>query len=276
MNFRFSNEVIDVIREHLRVIQEKIKTVKLDLEEAENMERVLSNFIQYASNGWFLHILDLLEKNQFLFQKLTAEKRYLLEQIEAICIEGEKEAIDIFRRYPAYIEEAFKYVNLPIDLNSRHPRYSIDDGFIRLEIDEKMRIAKISNNEGKIAVIPADVNAVTERMLQEHKRLFGRSFDGKKFLKLLRKNYLAIIKKTHQNDGSSIPIRNITTRLGKNIKGFRTDEFLIDLSLLAQKGPFNIDRRQLDLQQTKNTNQGMLLHGSAGRGYIGFIIFKEI
>ena len=74
----------------------------------------------------------------------------------------------------------------------------------------------------------------------------------------------------------------ITSRYGvvkevseKNVKGFRTDEFLVDLSRLAQDGPFEIDGRRLDLQQTKDTNQGMLLHGAAGRGYVGFIVFKE-
>jgi hypothetical protein len=39
-----------------------------------------------------------------------------------------------------------------------------------------------------------------------------------------------------QRDGASIPIRMITRRLGKNVRGFRTDEFLVDLSRLADQG----------------------------------------
>lgn len=87
---------------------------------------------------------------------------------------------------------------------------------------------------------------------------------------------MAIIKKENWSDGYSIPIRRITHRLGKNEKGFRTDVFIIQLSRLIEKGPTEIDGRRLDLQQTKDTNQGIHLHGIAGRGYIGYITFKEV
>ena len=85
---------------------------------------------------------------------------------------------------------------------------------------------------------------------------------------------MEIIKKINRDDGSSVPIRKITRRL-KNVKGFRTDEFLVDLSWLASEGPFEIEGRRLDLQQTKDTEQGMLLHNAEERGYVGFIVFKE-
>ncbi len=87
---------------------------------------------------------------------------------------------------------------------------------------------------------------------------------------------MAVIKNEKISDGSSVPIRHITRRLGKNEKGFRTDEFLIDLSRLVEQGATEVDGRQFELQQTKNTEQGMLLHGAAGRGYIGFILFKKV
>src|SRR5262249_14103360 len=137
------------------------------------------------------------------------------------------------------------------------------------------RTARLSNHEGRLAEIPADIAAVVEAIQQEQKRVFGRAFNGAKFLKLLRAQYKAVVTKEKQTDGASVPIRQITRRLGKNAKGFRTDEFLVDLSRLAEQGPFEIDGRRLDLQQTKDTSQGMLLHGAAARGYVGFVVFKE-
>lgn len=136
-------------------------------------------------------------------------------------------------------------------------------------------MARLSDNEGRLAEHPADVQAVVETVQKETQRIFGRAFNGSRFLKSLRAQYKAVLKKENQADGASMPIRQITKRLGKNVKGFRTDEFLVDLSRLAEKGPFEVDGRRLDLQQTKDTNQGMLLHGAAARGYIGFIVFKE-
>jgi len=152
----------------------------------------------------------------------------------------------------------------------------LEKGFFRLEIDESKRLAKLSNYEGRLAEISADIEAVVEVILREHERIFGRPYDGNKFLKQLRMQYKAVIKKESLKDGESVPIRHITRRLGKNKKGFRTDEFLIDLSRLTVKGPFDIDNRKLDLQQTKDTNQGMLLFGAEKRGYIGFIKFREV
>ena len=72
-----------------------------------------------------------------------------------------------------------------------------------------------------------------------------------------------------------MPIRRITHRLGKNEKGFHTDEFLVDLSRLAEEGPLQVDDVKVDLQQTKDTTQGMLLHGVASSGYVGFIVFRK-
>ncbi len=97
-----------------------------------------------------------------------------------------------------------------------------------------------------------------------------------KVLSKLRHQYLAIVRRDKESDGASIPIRNLTSRLGKNEKGFRTDEFLIDLSRLVESDHLEIDGRRLDLQQTKDAHQGMLLHGAAGRGYIGFITFRKV
>jgi len=108
---------------------------------------------------------------------------------------------------------------------------------------------------------------------REHKRVFERQFDSKKFLKKLRKLYMTILKEDKLQDGSSVAIRRITTRLGKNEKGFRTDEFLIELSHLVSQKQVEIDGRKLDCQQTKDTDRGMYLHIEPKR-YIGSILFR--
>ena len=97
---------------------------------------------------------------------------------------------------------------------------------------------------------------------------------SKKILKKLRTQYLAIVKAQKRKDGDSIPIRQITSRLGKNEKGFRTDEFLIDISHLADKGEVEIDGYKIEFQQTKDTSQGMYLHIEPKR-YIGSVVFKK-
>ena len=123
--------------------------------------------------------------------------------------------------------------------------------------------------------MPADVDAVVERIRIEYIRVFGRRFHGPNFLKKIRAQYNRIIQREHLRDGESVPIKEITRLLKKKEKEFRMDEFVADLSILAEKGPHDIDGRQIDLQQTKDIQQGVLLNGASSRGYIGFIIFKE-
>lgn len=206
---------------------------------------------------------------------MRADDHQAIPAIEDAYRRAKEERDLIFRRFPSLLEEAFVNSGLSIDPTSRHPKYTLENGFFRLEIDEKKGIARLLDHEGRLAETPADVKAIVETVRKERQRIFERKYNAKKFLQSLRTQYKVVIRKEKQPDGSSVPIRHITRRLGKNVKGFRTDEFLVDFSRLAQDGPFEIDGRRLDLQQTKDTNQGMLLHGAAGRGYVGFIVFKE-
>ena len=271
----FPVEMIDQVRELHAQAKADTQRLKAEAEVAAQTERAWAEFLAFLEKGWTLHLLALLEKEAPRLKKMRAENHPAIPAIEDVYLRAKEERDRIFRRLPLLFEEAFANSGLSIDPTSRHPKYTLESGFFRLEIDEQRQTARLSDHEGRLAEIPSDVQAVVETVRREHQRLFDRKYNAKKFLQTVRSQYKAIIRKEKQPDGSSVPIRHITRRLGKNVKGFRTDEFLVDLSRLAQDGPFEIDGRRLDLQQTKDTNQGMLLHGAAGRGYVGFIVFKE-
>lgn len=272
----FSPEIVDSIRELYEATKLDAQRLKAESEECTQAAKIWCAFIQYIEKGWAMHFLSLAEKEAPRLKKMRADNHLIIPFIENAYRLSKDEADRVIRRYPSLLEEGCRNSGLPLDLDSRHPKYSFESGFFRLEIDEKKQTARLYDQEGRLAELPADVPAIVEVLQKEHKRIFGRRFNGPKFLKSLRTQYKAIIKKEKQFDGASVPVRQITRRIGKNAKGFRTDEFLADLSRLAKEGPFEIDERRLDLQQTKDTNQGMLLHGAAGRGYIGFIVFKGV
>lgn len=271
----FPVTMIDLVAELHAAARSKTDKLRRDTEESETEERSWADCHKYLFKGWSLHFLDFVEREAPRLRQLRAENHHIVGPLEQAYRVAKDEAAQLIRRYPGIFEQACKAADLPLDSNSRHPKYSFESGFFRLEINEKKLSAVLSDYEGRLIDLPADVDAVTEAIDREHKRIFGRTFNGNKFLRTLRNQYKAIIKKENLPDGSSLPIRHITRRLGKNIKGFRTDEFLLDLSRLCEKGPFEIEGRRLDLQQTKDTSQGMLLHGAAARGYIGFVVFKE-
>lgn len=271
----FPVEMIDKVRTLHAQAKEDAQRLKAEAEAAAQSERLWSELHGFLDKGWTLHLLALLEKEAPRLKKMRAEEHPAIPVIEDAYRRAAEERDRIFRRFPSLLEEAFSNSDLSIDRTSRHPKYTLESGFFSLDIDEKKQTARLSDHEGRLAEIPADVQAIVETVRRERQRLFDRKYNAKKFLQTVRSQYKAIIKKEKKTDGASVPIRQITRRLGKSVKGFRTDEFLLDLSRLAQDGPFEIEGRCLDLQQTKDTNQGMLLHGAAGRGYVGFIVFKE-
>jgi len=252
------------------------KNIELQLNEVSRRHNFLLEINNYLKKNWVQHILALFNKESQIYKAISADNQSLKEALESIRNMALEKVNELQRQFPAYLEKACDKNGLPLDKESRDPQYTFEKGFFTLVIDHRKGWAKLSNYEGRLCEFPADVDAVVEYVQKEHKRVFGRPFDGQKFIKKLRSNYLAIIKKDGLADGYALPIRRITTRLGKNEKGFRTDEFVVHLSKLVVEGPTETDKRRLDLQQTKDSNQGIYLHGLAGRGYIGYITFKEV
>ena len=271
----FADAVQQRLGELRKAAEQRSRTLKAESDEAARIQKVWEDLASFISRGWHLHVLNLIEQEAALLTNLKDDKaaRSLLEETYRI---SKEQAPNILRQFPADLEVACRTAGLPLDRGSRHPRYTFRDGFFVLEVNEQKATARLSDYETRFDEFPADIGAATEAVQREDKRVFGRPFDGSRFLKKLRSQYLAIVRKENQADGATILIRRITRRLGKNEKGFRTDEFLVDLSRLVQHGPTEIDGARLDLQQTKDTNEGMLLHGLAGRGYVGFIVFRKV
>ncbi len=268
----FSRDAINLFRELRDSSSSKARRLRAEAEGVTQAEAFWSDLERFLDKGWAMHFLHWTDKGaprlRALYEVDPLAERLVAEARKNANEHAERE----LRRYPAVLPEACAAVGLHLEGTSRHPKYLLEDGFFSLEIDEVRRMARLGDHEGQLAQLPADVEAVVEVLEREHERIFRRPHNGVSFLRRLRNQYKAILKRDHMNDGDPVPIRKITQRLGKNLKGFRTDEFLVDLSRLAKEGPYETDGRRVDLQQTKDTSQGMLLRGG---GYVGFVLFTE-
>lgn len=226
----------------------------------------------YMDSGWWLHAIKLIEDHgdklpALSFISIDHTKQRVLHEYALEMSKQEQ------RRFPKLFEEACQRANIPLD-DSPHPRYTCDDHFIKITIDEGKRTAKIENHESELLTLPMDIAAIVQELKEIRKRLFEREFDAADFIEKLFQDYRAVMAAEKLKDGEAVRIRSITKRRGKNIKGFRVDEFSVDLSRLLQHGTTTTKSGyRLRLEQTKNTNQGMLLPG--GHGYIGFIRFER-
>lgn len=271
----FSIEILDSVKQLNGQLLENCNRLKAEAEEAQKMGVLISTLLSYIEKGWPMHFVNLADKEAKMLQKLRNDGVTQIQRLEEAYKHAKEESDRLMRRYPTVFDEACKAARITLDTNSPHPKYGIRNGFFKVEINESTRVAKISDLEGKLAELPADVEAVVEKIRIEYTRVFGRGFHGPNFFKKIRAQYKKIIEREHLSDGASVPIREITKNLKKKDREFRMDEFVADLSVLAEKGPHEVEGKVIDLQQTKDTRQGILLAGAASRGYIGFIIFKE-
>ena len=275
-NVTFSNEAFQRDLEGFAdEARQRAEQLHSEWQAADDINVFLRTLTGFIAKGWVCHIQDYLDQQKAKLRQWRTDGHAGIVMIESLYREAKAAADKAMLSFPSDLEQACVAVKLPIDHTSREPHYTFQNGFLELDIDTGKRLAHVKDREAKLAVIPADVDAVVEVVSTEHRRLFQRPFDGERFLRKLRLHYLAVAKKEGLKDGDVMPIRRITHRLGKNEKGFHTDEFLVDLSRLAEEGPLQVDDVKVDLQQTKDTTQGMLLHGVASSGYVGFIVFRK-
>lgn len=269
-------ELLDPAREVAAISREAAASLRKQADDAAVVEQTWADLLKFMELGWNAHTTSVISRHGRLLDASAKDNAAASTAIEEIRRLAEQRATEAQKRFPRLLEDACNQADLPIDRDSPHPRYSFLDHFFSLHIDDQRRIARLSTSEGEIAQIPSDVPAVVDLIRRERHRIFDRPFVAARFLKQLRTQYLAIAKQEGEKDGASIPIRQITRRLGKNVRNFKTDEFLVDLSRLVEKGPAEIDGLHLDLQQTKDTRHGMLLPGRASRGYVGFVVFSKV
>jgi len=275
-NTGFSGEAFRAdLEEFIHEARTRAEQLHSEWQTADAVRIFWDTLASYMAKAWVCHIHDHLDKEKERLRQWRTAGHPAIVPLERLYREAKSDADKGMVTFPGDLERACAESNLQIDRTSREPHYTFQNGFLELDVDTGKYLAHLKDREAKLATVPADIGAVVEVVTAEYKRLFGRQFDGEKFLQKLRSNYQAVLKKENLRDGDVLPIRRITHRLGKNEKGFHTDEFLLDLSRLAEEGPLQIDGMKLDLQQTKDTNQGMLLHGVASRGYIGFIVFRK-
>lgn len=271
----FDGPAADPIKQCAEEAQEHAKQLKQQADEAAKAAGIWSRLLETRDHELWFCLRTLIEEERVFFHRLRESADPVVEPLEKLYKEAKELTEDLLLSLPRDIEKLAERENLTLDRTSRHPKYTLKDGFMTLLIDESKRVAKISNYEVKITEVPADIELIGQVLKAEEKRLFARKFEGAKFLQKLRTTYMAILKKEKRPDGDPVPLRTITRKLASNDSKFRRDEFLIDLSKLAMEGPAEVSGYRFELQQTKDASQGMLLYGPAGRGMVNLLIFNK-
>lgn len=279
---RIHEQLIRAAEELPAIVEQEIKQLEDRLKMVKPMCKLVAALDLYVQGDKPLHILELQAKESTLLKQIEDSQQPVYADIQQIlkAAEEEAKALEPFSvKFPKLFSQACQEAGLTIDQDSRHPVYTFDNKFFEVKLNEAKKTVRISNYEaGRLDDVPADIPAVIEILKRERKRVSDKAENSLAFLKLLRREYLRIIKAEHKNDGDSVAIRPIIRTLSDNkkIDHYRPDEFVVALSQLLKEGQTQIEGFQLDLQQTKDTQEGVLPITEASRGYVGFLLFKKI
>jgi hypothetical protein len=192
----------------------------------------------------------------------------------SVASEAEDASGKFHREFPDAAERA----GLRIDPTSRFPVYTFHAGFIALRASPGTGEATIEVRDNPSPhVLGLDSGEVVRRLKQEELRLFERPYPEGLVNKLFTA-YRAVLKDDKQEVGAEVSLRRVMNRLSKNSsksRPFRADEFNVDLARLIESGDVRASGCRMQVNQTRNQRQGMLLHGMEQGGYIGFVSFKE-
>lgn len=275
-----SEELADPLDVAARDATLSVNELQEKLVEAKRLSRILDDLAAFQKRSLPLHVKALCEKEKDFLKALREKDHPAIPAIEELYREMNARSIDAMRSIPGDLEKLAKSEGLAIDFSrSRHPKYCFESGgLIEVEVQDKKLEAKVGTREGFLAKIPADSVAIIDIVKQEKKRLFDRPFAGSRFLADLRSAYSLAIKAKKAADGDPVPLREVFDLMTRKIssrKGYKSDEFLVDLSKLVLEGPGEIKGDRFELQHTKDTKEGMLLLGGAGSGMVSLLIFKK-
>ena len=252
----------------------QVDLARQQIEYAQMARCFWDDLLASLRRGHFSHALLLLRRAAEFIRDLEATDDAAVQRLRELHRQLQQHTrssvVNIAREFPA----AARDVDIQIDSTSRHPSYTFNQGFLRLEMDERKLTAKVAPRDGNEVVVGLDLDLVVETIRSEQARLFEREVDAQSFLRSLNTAYAAVLRTEGRLDGDEVPLRRVTNRLAKNLNHFAPDEFNVDLSRLVQRGDLFVDGKRVHLNHTRDPRQGMLLNGLESGGYVGFISFK--
>jgi hypothetical protein len=252
-----------------------VESVRRQLAEAEQSAAFWDDLLTHLSAGNASNVLLVLRREPERVRSLpqtTDSAGRALEEIRADAEARARAVASTFGRdFPAAVREA----GLQIDSTSRHPRYTLKQGFIHVEVDDQQLTAKVSPRDGADVLMGIDVGPLVRTLEHEIGRIFDRNLDTDTFLRRLRTAYTAALRAERRPEGEEVPLRRVMNRMAKNLNRFAGDEFNVDLAQVIKAGKTTIDGLRIHLNHTRNARLGVLLYGFESGGYVGFISFKK-
>jgi hypothetical protein len=269
-----SDQPLGLIREQAAAAQAREEAARKRLAQARRWRVFWQDLLTLLDAGQPAGALLLLRREADVLQRQVDDPlpAALLAGVDAgVDQQARAQAAGFEGAFPAALEAG----GVTLDATSRHPRYTLGNGFLHVEVDEQQLTAAVRPRDGAEIVLGMDVEPLVETIRREAHRLFERDLDHDAFLRRLWTAYQTVLRDEGRALGEALPLRRIFARLASEAQPYAADEFNIDLARLVRSDHTLLDGHRLQLHPTRRAKQGMLLWGLEQGGYAGFISFGQ-
>jgi hypothetical protein len=251
------------VEESLTQADAEVERLKAALSQAQALSRFLRRLDEHLAAGHASEALRSLEANGKMLQSVERFDASAYRDIGSLASELRERVSTAYRDLVTAFPGAVAAAGIELDASSRHPRYTLFDGLIEVRFERARFETRVIPRDGRRAVMGIDLPVVVAHIVRERERLLDRPFDPVATLARLTDAYRTVVEKP----GDSAPIKQLISQLAQD-KGFRADEFNVDLSRLVRDGH---SRGRLRLENTRDAAKGVLLWQLDQRGYYGYL-----
>jgi hypothetical protein len=185
----------------------------------------------------------------------TALKEYL-SQLDEISRERAE-------RFENDLPLALEQTGMRLDPTSRSPKYSLSNGFIKIEILPSKKEATIATRDCKPEKYPSDLETFVLRLKNIESRLFNNNWDIDNYCRQMVQIFEEAIE---VSPGSkSVPAKEFQANCAKKFS-IKNDEFNVLFSKILDQYPDSFY-----LENTRNSASGIMFYKKENLGAIGFI-----
>lgn len=243
--------------------------------EAKRARAFWDRLLAQITEGSPAATLLLLRREESYLRRLREAGDPAAPVLEAVRADAERRAREHALNFERAFPEALRAAGIEVDRTSRHPRYTVKDGFLRVVVDDDALTATLATRDGAEATLGMDVEPLAETVRAQVARLFGREPDHAAVARRIYAAYVAVLQSEGRPAGAPVSLRPIVGYLSRNERDFAADELNVDLARLIQSGETLVDGCRMRVDHTRDAAQGMLLHGLEQGGYVGFVSFAR-
>src|SRR5262249_13889742 len=137
--------------------ERQVESARQQLDQAQHTHRLWEALSGFIRKGYPSQALLLLRDESDFIRRFPASEAHVVERLRLLYGELETRARSVASGFGRSFPAAAREAGIQIDTTSRHPKYTFNQGFLKLDLDERELTAKLIPRDGQPMRMGIDV-----------------------------------------------------------------------------------------------------------------------